>query len=61
MNAATVAPEDFDRAAAAVRGDIRRACRRAAKVRGGENAILDTVVLMVTDVLGGRGLRSSRR
>jgi hypothetical protein len=45
MNAATVAPEDFDRAAAAVRGDIRQACRRAAEVRGEENAILDTVVL----------------
>jgi hypothetical protein len=56
MNAPTVAPEDFDRdEAAPVRGESRQARRRDAEVRGEENAILDTVVLMVTNVLRRQG------
>jgi hypothetical protein len=52
MNAATVEPDGFDRDdAAVVRDESRQARRRAAQVPGEENAILDIVVLMVTDVL----------
>jgi hypothetical protein len=41
--------------AAAVRAESRQARRRAAEVRGEANAILDTVVLLVTDVMRRQG------
>src|SRR4051795_11657822 len=53
--AAALARQDIRDEAAAVRAESRQARCRAAEVRGETNAILDTVVLMVTEVLRGQG------
>jgi len=46
-----LARRDVRDEAAAVRGESRQVRRRARELRGETNAILDTVVMMVTDVL----------
>jgi len=46
-----LARRDVRDEAAAVRGESRQVRRRATELRGETNAILDTVVMMVTDVL----------
>jgi len=53
--AAALARQDIRDEAAAVRAESRQARCRAAEVRGETNAILDTVVLMVTEVLRRHG------